>query len=221
MLQPPEPFNFDKPETWKCWIKRFERYRVASKLSEESEKHQINQLIYRLGSKADEVFSTLLLTEAQAAQFNSVKSKFDSYFDATKNVIFERAQFLRRVQQPNENVDDFITCLHSLVDRCDYGAIKDEMVRDRLVVGLKDQALSERLQMDLELTLKKLLIWPITLSELKSINKCCATMIVTYPLRPLDKNHPRNLRDPLEVALNHVTGAVITVHITSKNKMPC
>ena len=96
-----------------------------------------------------------MLTEAQAAQFDTVKSKFDSYFDAIKNVIFERAQFMRRVQQPNENVDNFITCLHSLVDRCHYGAIKDEMVKDRLVVGLKDQALSDRLQMDSELTLKK------------------------------------------------------------------
>ena len=37
MLQPPEPFNFDKPEAWKFWIKRFERYRIASKLFEESE----------------------------------------------------------------------------------------------------------------------------------------------------------------------------------------
>ena len=72
-----------------------------------------------------------------------------------KNVIFERAQFMHRVHQPNENVDDFMTCLHSQVDSCDYGALKDEMVRDRLVVGLKDQALSKRLQMDLKLTLKK------------------------------------------------------------------
>ena len=31
----------------------------------------------------------------------------------------------------------------------------DEMVKDRLVVGLKGQALSERLQMDSKLTLKK------------------------------------------------------------------
>ena len=78
MLQPPEPFNFDKPETWKFWIKRFERYRIASKLSEESETHQINQLIYCLGSKADEVLPTFLLTEAQTAQIDNVKSKFDS-----------------------------------------------------------------------------------------------------------------------------------------------
>ena len=70
-------------------------------------------------------------------------------------MIFERAQFIRRVQKPNEPVDDFITCLHSLVDRCDYGTLKEEMIRDRLVVGLNDQSLSERLQMDAELTLKK------------------------------------------------------------------
>ena len=59
---------------------------------------------------------------------------------------------MRRVQQPNEPIDNFITCLHSQVERCDYGAMKDEMVRDRLVI---DQTLSERLQMDAELTLKK------------------------------------------------------------------
>ena len=58
MLQPPKPFNFDKPETWKSWLKRFERYRNASKLSEKSEKHQINHLIYCLGSKADKILST-------------------------------------------------------------------------------------------------------------------------------------------------------------------
>ena len=66
---------------------------------------------------------------------------------------------MRQVQQPNENVDDFETCLHSWVDRCedrcDYGAIKDKRVRDRLAVGLKDQTLSERWQTDSELILKK------------------------------------------------------------------
>ena len=62
---------------------------------------------------------------------------------------------MRQVQQPHENVYDFITCLHFLVNRCDYSAIKDEMVTDQLVVDLKDQASSEHLQMGSELTLKK------------------------------------------------------------------
>ena len=65
MLQPTKSFNFDKLETWKFWIKCFQHYRVASKLFKESENHQINQLIYCLGSIADEVFPTFLITEAQ------------------------------------------------------------------------------------------------------------------------------------------------------------
>ena len=96
-LLPPKSFHFDKPETWKSWPKRFERYHTALKLSEESEKLQINHLLYYLGSKADEKLPNFQLTETRAAEYDTAKNKFDAYFDATKNVIFERAQFIRRV----------------------------------------------------------------------------------------------------------------------------
>ena len=43
--------------------------------------------------------------------------------------------------------------LHSLAENCDYGNMTDEMIRDRLVVGIRDTALSEKLQMDPTLTL--------------------------------------------------------------------
>ena len=219
MLYPPEPFKFDKPETWKFWITRFDCYRIALKLPEESEKHQINQLIYCLGSKADEVFSTVLLTEAQAAQFDTVKCKFDSYFDATNNVIFERAQFVRRVQQPNKNVDDFITCLHFLVDRCDYGAIMDKMVRHRLVVGLKNQVLFERLQMDLELTLKTAVDLARNSERMKK-QQVLRNDDRNLSVEALRQELSRNLEDPLEMALNHVTGVVIMHYIKEQNALP-
>ena len=41
------------------------------------------------------------------------------------------------------------------MENCKYGALKDQMVCDRLVVGLRDLALSQRLQMDPDLTLEK------------------------------------------------------------------
>ena len=41
------------------------------------------------------------------------------------------------------------------MEDCEYGALKDQMVRDRLVVGLRDLALSQRLQMEPDLTLEK------------------------------------------------------------------
>ena len=54
-----------------------------------------------------------------------------------------------------ESVEQLITSLYTLVENCDYGDLKDQMIRDRIVVGIRDQAQSERLQMDAGLTLKK------------------------------------------------------------------
>ena len=54
-----------------------------------------------------------------------------------------------------ESVEQFITSLYTLAENCDYGDLKDQMIRDRIVVGIRDQAQSERLQMDEGLTLEK------------------------------------------------------------------
>ena len=54
-----------------------------------------------------------------------------------------------------ESVEQFITSLYTLAENCDYGDLKDQMIRDRIVVGIRDQAQSERLQMDVGLTLEK------------------------------------------------------------------
>ena len=61
-----------------------------------------------------------------------------------RNPIFERAKFNSRVQREGESVDSFITSLHSLSEHCDYGAPKDEMIRDRIVVGILNSSLSEK-----------------------------------------------------------------------------
>ena len=50
-------------------------------------------------------------------------------------------------------MDEFIVSLYRLVEQCNYGTLKEEMIRVRLVVGLTDNTLSERLQMRPDLTL--------------------------------------------------------------------
>ena len=51
-------------------------------------------------------------------------------------------------------MDTFITDLFTLAQHCNYGNLHDEMVRDRIVVRLKDKSLSEKLQLEAELTLE-------------------------------------------------------------------
>jgi hypothetical protein len=44
-------------------------------------------------------------------------------------------------------VDSFITALHGLAEYCEYGALKEELIRDRIVVGMSDTKTSETIQL--------------------------------------------------------------------------
>ena len=52
-------------------------------------------------------------------------------------------------------MDSFITDLYGLARYCNFGALKEELIRDRIVVGLQNRELSEKLQLDPNLTLEK------------------------------------------------------------------
>ena len=54
-----------------------------------------------------------------------------------------------------KGIEQFIASLYSLAELCEFGALKDELIRDRIVVGIRDKALSEWMQVDPNLTLDK------------------------------------------------------------------
>lgn len=154
-IQPPEPFDFNKPLEWTKWIRRFERFRQASNLTTNSEENQVNTLIYCMGDEADDVLRGLKLSDADMQKYDKVKDGFRDFFIVRKNIVFERACFNMRKQEPNETVEAFVTALHVLAEHCKYGDLHDELIRDRIVVGLANTRLSERLQMEENLTLQK------------------------------------------------------------------
>ena len=153
-LKPPEPFNFKTPDDWPRWKRRFGQFRVASGLIEESPTKQVNTLLYCLGEEAYPVLASTHATEEEKKSYDSVLGKFDSFFKVRKNVIFERARFNRRNQLNGESAEQYIMELYTLLENCDFNEMKGEMIRDRLVVGIKDSALSERLQLDSNFTLE-------------------------------------------------------------------
>ena len=154
-LNPPEPFDFKQPDQWEKWRRRFEQFRVASGLSSEEDDRQVSTLLYCLGEAAEDVLLSSKTTDKDRTEYKLVLGKFDEFFKVRKNVIFERARFNRRNQLEGESSEQYVTVLHSLAENCSYGNLKHEMIRDRIVVGIRDTALSERLQLDPELTLEK------------------------------------------------------------------
>ena len=154
-LTPPGPFNFKSPDEWPRWRKRYEQFRVASGLSTDSAAKQVSTLLYCLGEEAESVLMSTSATADDRKDHASIMAKFDAFFKIRRNIIFERARFNRRNQQPGESAEQYIMALYSLAANCEYGALQDEMIRDRLVVGIQDAALSEKLQLDADLTLEK------------------------------------------------------------------
>ncbi|UYV67540.1 hypothetical protein LAZ67_5001162 [Cordylochernes scorpioides] len=154
-INPPEQFNFNNPNEWPNWIKRFERFRKASELKSKKEEEQVNALIYILGEKAEDALISFNLTEIEINNYETVVKKFEEHFIGKRNVIFERAQFNRRYQQDGEAVEEYIRVLHKMAENCNYGSLKEEMIRDRIVVGVKNLQLSEKLQLEPNLTLER------------------------------------------------------------------
>ena len=154
-MPPPKSFTFSRPEEWPKWIRRFQRFRVASGLSEKSSENQVNTLVYTMGDPADDILSSFGLSDEDKKKFEVVVERFERHFVKKRNVIFERAKFNQRKQEDGESVDDFVTALYCLSENCQYGDLRDEMIRDRIVVGLRDSSLSEKLQLEADLTLEK------------------------------------------------------------------
>ena len=154
-LRSPEAFNFKKPDEWLKWLKRFEQFRIASGLSTESQTRQVSTLLYCMGDEAEDILISTNISSDDKKSYDRVLEKFNDYFKVRKNVIFERARFNRRNQLKGEPAEQYITELYRLVETCEYGELTPEMIRDRLVIGIQDSRLSERLQMDPELTLEK------------------------------------------------------------------
>ena len=72
-----------------------------------------------------------------------------------KKVIYERARFNRRNQLPGETADQYIMALHTLAVNCDYRDMEEDLIRDGLVVGIRDLGLSKTLQLEATLDLEK------------------------------------------------------------------
>ena len=153
-LTPPEALDFTQPQKWTEWARRFQRYRTASKLDKEDGEVQVSTFIYAMGPEAEIILDKSGLEEADRSKFDKVFEKFESHFTPQRNYIHEHAIFNRRSQLEGESVEQYVRTLYDLASRCDFMTQKENNIRDRLVIGLRDTQLSQELQLKRDLTLE-------------------------------------------------------------------
>ena len=127
-------------------------------LNKKSEKIQVATLLTVIGEEAREVYATFTgwENEDDNNKIEPVLQKFADYCHPRKSVPFERYCFNRRVQESGESYEQYRTALRKLSVGCDFQSITpEEILRDRLVFGIRDNKVRERLLREPRLTLDK------------------------------------------------------------------
>ena len=159
-LPPPAPLEIhdnNASEKWKKFDLAWRNYALATELGKKAEAVQVATLLTVIGEEAREVYSTFTgWGEGEDKKIEPVLKKFAEYCEPRRNVPFERYRFNQRGQEAGESYDHYRTSLRKLAEGCDFNTITpDEILRDRLLFGINDAKVRERLLREANLTLAK------------------------------------------------------------------
>lgn len=107
---------------------------------------QGSEKILLLGSECVPIYGQFTIGNQDNNQkiLTNTIGMFDRHFELVKNVIYERVK-LSSMKQRDSSIHQFIMNLQAQANNCEYGAFRDELVQDRIVVGVCDPKLSEYL----------------------------------------------------------------------------
>ena len=157
----PPPPNFEihdrnAAELWKEWRQRWECYAAATELEKKNSEVQVAVLLTVIGPEAHKVYNTFQFSGER--NLKAVLDAFEHYCQPLRNTAFERYRFNLRGQKPGEQFEQYVTALRQLALRCDFENITpDQILRDRIMFGITDNKVRDRLLREKSLTLERTL----------------------------------------------------------------
>ena len=163
-LRLPEPFSFEGPnvaQRWTRWRKQFQTYFTACEYGKKSKDVQVAVLLHSAGQEAQDIHEHFQFdeetAEADRKNYTKILDKFGDYCRPRKNVVYELYRFWSRDQIQDEHVDNWVKDLRTIAVDCEFGEQEDLMIRDKLVFGICDTRVKERMLRESDLTLQKAL----------------------------------------------------------------
>lgn len=156
-----EPFAAEAnnpAEAWAEWRRSFELFETAVKYNKEDDETRTAFLLSIIGKSSLKEYLTFTFPALAAGQTRTVKEvldKFDEHYKPYRNVTLATFVFNNIVQKQSQNFDSFVTEVKLQGDQCEFGAAYDRNVKDRIIQGLREDVLRERLLREGMLTLQK------------------------------------------------------------------
>ncbi|XP_055872154.1 uncharacterized protein LOC129923716 [Biomphalaria glabrata] len=121
-------------------------------------------LLHVIGQEAVQVYNTFQWTDNECNECEISKSfhtlhcilnKFEKYCLPRKNVTIERHVFFQRSQHEGESFDNFVTDIKLKAKTCEFDLLKDSLIKDRIVGGIRNENTRARLLREPDLDLNK------------------------------------------------------------------
>lgn len=124
---------------FEVYVQRFEAFATANKIDKETKQQVFLTLI---GEAAFITLQNLLFPKTPVeASYEDVVETLRSHYTPKRSVVVERYKFYRRDQRPGEGISDFVVELKKMAATCNFGTFLEEAIRDRLIVGLHNDAI--------------------------------------------------------------------------------
>ena len=160
LIPAPQPMDTNGKVTanWKYFKSSWQNYFVALELKKKDPTVQIATLKAVTGKECFHIYEHLPLSDDECKDLDTILSALTEDFEPKTNVIYERYIFNSCKQDNSENIESYLARLCKLAATCEYGALLDEMLRDRIVIGISDNQIQARLLRESKLTLQKALV---------------------------------------------------------------
>jgi hypothetical protein len=107
-------------------------------------KQQCGYFLLFIGQKGRDIYNTWALKSAEKDQIEALIDRFEAYCNAKQNLTVLRYKFNTRDQGSDGNIDQYVTELRRLANDFSYGALLEEMIRDRIFCGTNNTRIKEK-----------------------------------------------------------------------------
>ena len=145
------------PKEWKLWKQLWTNYAVVANITARDDQYQKALFLCTIGREALEIYNAFQYEEGQDRdKVAIIISKFDQYFMGDINETYERFKYNQRNQEESESFGVYLTELRNMMKTCNFcGCLTDSLLRDRIVLGIRDDQTRKRLLQERNLDIKK------------------------------------------------------------------
>ena len=149
-------------------------YVIIARLNAEDDEYKKALFLHTLGPDGLSTYNGMKLPENHTV--NDIIEALENHFIGKTNETYERFVFNKRDQRPHEPFEDYVAALRTLMKTCNFSDdMKDSLLRDRIVLRIRDQVTRECLLQEAELTLQS------------CIDRCRAAETTTQQLKAMSE----------------------------------